>query len=71
MIAFIGNWLARFTTPSAEIRVPERRPDSVTAGVRRALADCEVSSGPLAREGLRIMAGLWWALGERRTPGIM
>ena len=24
---------------------------------------------PLARDGLRIMAGLWWDLGERGTPG--
>src|SRR5262249_57151901 len=38
--------LATITGPSGRVRIPEWVPDAVPDSVRRALADCEVRSGP-------------------------
>ena len=46
----LAHALASITSPTGEIRIPEWRPDSLTAGVRKVLADCEVSGGPDAPE---------------------
>ena len=38
--------LATITGPSGQIRIPEWVPDAIPDSVKRALADCEVKSGP-------------------------
>jgi acetylornithine deacetylase/succinyl-diaminopimelate desuccinylase-like protein len=38
--------LSSITGPTGQIRIPEWVPDSVPDSVRRALADCEIKSGP-------------------------
>ncbi len=44
--SILAHAIASITSPTGEIRVPEWRPDSLTAAVRKVLADCEVSGGP-------------------------
>ena len=38
--------LSTITSPTGQIRIPEWVPKEIPASVRRALADCEVKSGP-------------------------